>query len=166
MTGVQTCALPISIPDGATIVGSSLGGIVACEIARLRALKGLVLIGSAVSPHEISGLLAVLHPLARLTPIEFIQRVSAKVHGELAQMFSHSQAPFIRAACAAVFEWPGLDPSRIKPPRIHGRHDRVIPMPPEVDLSIDGGHLIAMTHAEECVAFLEAKLRVSSARPV
>jgi pimeloyl-ACP methyl ester carboxylesterase len=147
-----------AIPDGAVLVGSSLGGIVACEIARRRKLKTLVLIGSAVSPQEISGLLAVLHPLAQLTPIEFIQRATAKVHHELARMFSHSQADFIRAACAAVFEWPGLDEPRIKPLRIHGTHDRMIPLPAQVDLQIDGGHLIAMTHAEECVAFLEVVL--------
>ena len=37
-----------AIPDGAIVIGSSLGGIVACEIARKRDLKALVLIGSAV----------------------------------------------------------------------------------------------------------------------
>lgn len=31
---------------------------------------------------------------------------------------------------------------------------RVIPPPADVDLLLDAGHLIAMTHAAECAAFL------------
>jgi len=30
----------------------------------------------------------------------------------------------------------------------------VIPPPANVDLLLEGGHLLAMTHAAECVAFL------------
>lgn len=74
--------------------------------------------------------------------------------GELMQMFEASQADFIRAMCAAIFEWDGLNEDVITPLRIHGRSDRVIPLPKEVDLVLDGGHLIAMTHSEECVRFL------------
>jgi hypothetical protein len=39
--------------------------------------------------------------------------------------------------------------------RIHGRNDLVILPPKRADLLLNGGHLIAMTHAKECVAFLE-----------
>jgi pimeloyl-ACP methyl ester carboxylesterase len=145
------------IPDGAIVIGSSLGGIVACEIARKRELRALVLIGSAVCLGEISGLLALLHPLARLAPIQFVQAAVGKIPSELTEMFSCSQAPFVRAACLAIFDWPGLDESRITPVRIHGKRDRVIPLPARVDLSLDGGHLIAMTHPSECVDFLKVR---------
>jgi len=146
------------ISDGDIVVGSSLGGIVGCEIARVVSLKTLVLIGSAKSKTEISGLLALLHPLARLAPIEFIQISAGRFPSELTQMFNQSQASFIRAMCAAIFDWSGLDESRIKPLRIHGRHDHVIPLPAQVDLALDGGHLIAMTHADECVQFIKSWL--------
>lgn len=142
------------ISDGDVIIGSSLGGIVGCEIARTVSLKALVLIGSAKNKGEISRLLTLLHPLAPLAPVEFVQRSAGKYPNEITQMFCRSEATFIRAMCAAIFDWPGLDESRIKPIRIHGRHDRVIPCPEHVDLLLDGRHLLAVTHAEQCVQFI------------
>jgi len=144
------------ITDGAMVIGSSLGGIVACEIARLRQLRQLVLVGGAARKEEISPLLRLLHPLAPLAPIEFIQRAASKIPGEVTGMFNQAQASFIRAMSLAIFEWEGLDDARAKPLRIHGRHDHVIPLPPAVDLVLDGGHLIDMTHPEPCVAFILA----------
>ena|ERR1035437_5094098 len=146
------------ISDGDVVVGSSLGGIVGCEIARTVSLKALVLIGSAKNKAEISGLLTLLHPLARLAPIEFIQISAGKFPNELTRMFNQSQASFIRSMCAAIFDWSGLDESQIKPLRIHGKHDHIIPLPTQVDLALDGGHLIAMTHADECVRFIKSAL--------
>jgi len=144
------------ISEGDVVVGSSLGGIVGCEIAHAVSLKALVLIGGAKNKAEISGLLTLLHPLARLAPIEFIQISAGKFPGELTQMFNQSQASFIRAMCAAIFDWSGLDESRIRPLRIHGKQDHVIPTPAQVDLALDGGHLIAMTQADECARFLKS----------
>jgi pimeloyl-ACP methyl ester carboxylesterase len=142
------------VADGDVVIGSSLGGIVACEIAKLRKLSSLVLVGSATRKEEVSALLRVFSPLIGLAPLEFIQRAAGKMPGELMQMFEASQADFIRAMCAAIFEWDGLGEDVITPLRVHGRSDRVIPLPSEVDLVLEGGHLIAMTHAEECVRFL------------
>ena len=145
------------INDGDTIIGSSLGGIVGCEIANRLRLHSLVLIGSAQSPSEISTLLALLHPLAALAPLDFIRLSAGKLPDELCEMFVDSQAGFIRAMCRAIFEWPGLDPLRIRPLCLHGRNDHVIPPPADADLLLDAGHLLAMTHAEECVAFLHTR---------
>ncbi|MCP5521736.1 MAG: hypothetical protein H7A46_09325 [Verrucomicrobiales bacterium] len=146
------------IPDGAVVIGSSLGGMVACEIARLRKLRGLVLLGSAEQPGEVSRLLRVLHPLADYTPFEFLQAASGKLPHDLTQMFARSEAPFIRAMCRAIFRWPGFSAPGPVPLRIHGRHDHIIPPPDDPDLLLDGGHLIAMTHARECVGFLQGWL--------
>lgn len=150
------------IPDGATVVGSSLGGIVACEIARKRRLESLVLIGSPTAISEISGLLQLMRPCIPLAPVGFIQAAAGKIPGELTEMFSRGDPAFIRASCRAIFEWDGLDETIIAPVRIHGKYDRVVPLPRRVDLEIDGGHLIAMTHPEECVSFLEAGLAKES----
>ena len=144
------------IRDGDVIIGSSLGGIVGCEIANQMRLRALVLIGSAQSPDEISKLLAVLHPLAAVAPLELIRTATAKLPGELCEMFASSEARFVRAMCRTVFTWAGLRSERIRPCRLHGRHDRVIPAPAVADLLLDGGHLVAMTHASECVSFLRS----------
>ena len=61
-------------------------------------------------------------------------------------------------AGSAVLQWEGLPPTSTKIFRIHGRRDLVIPTPPIVDMLLDGGHLISMTHAAECTAFIRAKL--------
>lgn len=143
------------ITDGSIVVGTSLGGMVACEIARLRRLHRLVLIGSAVHPNEINPLLAALRPLAKLTPVDWMQWSAASMPGELARMFGRSNPDFIRAAIQAVFQWQGLGPSLPSPVRIHGKSDRVIYAPRAPDLLLDGGHLIAMTHAQECCDFIQ-----------
>jgi pimeloyl-ACP methyl ester carboxylesterase len=144
------------IADGSVLIGSSLGGIVACEIARIRDLRSLILVGSAVGKGEISLILRAIHPLANVAPMELIQAVAGKLPNEITEMFSRSQAPFIRAMCEAIFQWRGLDEGVITPLRIHGRFDRVIPLPRTVDLILDGGHLVGMSHPKECVAFILA----------
>ena len=144
------------INDGDDLIGASLGGMVACEITKIRKIPHLYLIGSAVQKEEISSLLTVLHPLAQFVPIDWLRISAGKVPTELAQMFSNAEPPFIRAMCAAIFKWEGLAPSATKVFRIHGRHDLVIHSPPTADLLIDGGHLISMTHAVECMGFIMA----------
>jgi pimeloyl-ACP methyl ester carboxylesterase len=150
------------ISNGDVVIGSSLGGIVGCEIANRLSLKALVLIGSAKNKEEISSLLALLHPLSHLAPLEFIQMVAGKYPSELTQMFKQSQASFIRAMCTAIFDWPGLKENRTKPLRIHGTHDHVISKPAHIDLALDGSHLLAMTHPDECVEFIKTTFRFAS----
>ena len=127
------------IDDDEVVIGSSLGGIVACDIARIRKLNALILIGSAVNKDEISSLLAVMHPIADFAPLKFIQATAGKVPGELTEMFRDAPPEFIRAMCRAIFMWPGLQTTSAKLVRIHGKHDRMIPLPVKVDLVLDGG---------------------------
>lgn len=136
------------ISSGSRVIGSSLGGIVACEIANQIELGELVLIGSAVSQDEVSGLLKLLHPLVDITPLRWIQFSSGKIPDELSVMFSDADPEFIRSMCKAIFKWDGLI-SSVPLIRIHGENDLVIPPSEGVDRLIDGGHLIAMTHARE-----------------
>jgi pimeloyl-ACP methyl ester carboxylesterase len=145
-----------SICDGAVLVGSSLGGIVACEIAKIRRSKHLFLVGSAKNREEINGLLRLLHPIVDLAPLPFIQRVSGKLPSEVLAMFSTSSPRFVRNMCRAIFQWDGLRDEITPVSRIHGRHDLVIPPPDDVDELIEGGHLIAMTHPAECARFVVA----------
>ena len=63
---------------------------------------------------------------------------------------------FMHAMSQAIFEWKGLESTGTVVCRIHGRHDMVIPLPDKVDAAMDGGHLITMTHAKECVDFIRS----------
>lgn len=133
-----------------SVLGSSLGGMVACEISNIIDLDKVVLLGSAKDNSEISDFLQILSPIIDYTPIEFIQRLSGKLSSDLTEMFSVSNAQFIRNMCKAIFTWKGfLDRCRLF--RIHGVKDLVIPCPYDVDVKLDGGHLIAITHDTECI---------------
>ena len=148
---------------GAWLIGSSLGGMVACELASLVYARGLILVGSAISSVEINLLLSKLAPLAQITPISMLQAAAGKLPNELMQMFRNADPRFVRAMCQAIATWHG---ARILPKaflRIHGSRDLVIPPPNLPHVAIAGGHLIAMTHAHECVAavreFVTTQLR-------
>jgi len=150
------------IRDGDTLVGSSLGGMVACEITKIRKIPCLYLVGSATRKEEISALLAKIHPLARFAPIDWLRFSAGKIPAEIVQMFAGIEASFVRAMCSAVFEWDGLGVSSTKVYRIHGKHDLVIPSPASVDLLLNGGHLISISHARHCVEFIKAKLQADA----
>jgi len=138
------------IRPGDTIIGTSLGGIVACEIANQMKLERLILIGSAKNKSEINGILKALHPLLKLTPLTFLKMSASKIPGDLTQMFSQTDPKFLREMTKAVFNWQGLRED-VPTTRIHGKKDLVIPPPEKVDSLLDGGHLIVMTHAKECI---------------
>jgi hypothetical protein len=148
-----------SIRDGDVLVGTSLGGMVACEITKVRKIPVLYLVASAVTKHEVNSLIASMRPLIRVTPIEWIKFSAGTVPLERAQMFLSVEASFIRSMCAAVFEWEGLGVTTTRVFRIHGKRDYMIPPPKKVDLLLDGGHLLTMTHADECAGFIRANLR-------
>ena len=142
------------IRDGDTLVGSSLGGMVACEITKIRKIPALYLIGSATQKEEVNPLLAKIHPLAQAAPINWLRLSAEKIPTEFSQMFSGIEASFVRAMCAAVFAWDGLGVSETKVYRVHGKFDLMIPPVAKVDLLLGGGHLISITHARECVEFI------------
>jgi len=152
---IEACA----IADGDVLVGSSLGGIVAGEITKLRKIPQLFLVGSATKPDEVNPLLAKLPSLIGILPMEWLRITAGKVPGEFAAMFTQADPVFIRHMCQAIFQWEGLGQTETQVFRIHGRKDRVITAPQDADLLLGGGHLIAMTHAGECVSFVRKNLR-------
>ena len=155
----RTVVESFAIEDGDIVIGTSLGGMVACEVAKIRKLRRLILIGSAVDKSEVSRLLAFLHPLAGIAPLEWLAFSAGKIPGELPQMFAGVNPGFIRAMCAAIFRWDGLGNATVTCLRIHGSHDHIIPPPDSVDLLLDAGHLIGVTHAAECREFVSSALR-------
>ncbi|PCJ62226.1 MAG: hypothetical protein COA79_03970 [Planctomycetota bacterium] len=138
------------------IIGSSLGGIIAIEIAHQIKCNQVILIGSAINKSEINSLLLSLAPLSEITPLKFIQFIVGKSGGGLGQMFASVEADFIRSTCIELNQWnsPYCEEMNVK--RIHGSRDHVIQCPDTADLIIEGGHLIAMTHSKACVDFIES----------
>jgi pimeloyl-ACP methyl ester carboxylesterase len=145
------------IRDGDTLIGASLGGMVACEITKIRNIPALYLVGSATRKEEVSALLATLHPLAQIAPLDWLRYLSGKIPLEAAQMFSNAEPSFIRAMCAAIFQWQGLAETATTVFRLHGARDHIILPPPHADLLLDTGHLISITRAAECVAFIKER---------
>ena len=150
----DTC--PIRRAD--VLVGTSLGGMVALEIALLVDVQRVVLISSAVSPQEVRALLRLLAPLAEIPPIRFAQVIAGNVSTEEAKMFRNSDPRFLRAMCKAVADWRGASIPRHKIHRIHGDRDLVIRCPDDAIVIPGAGHLAAITHAEQCVDLLRELL--------
>jgi pimeloyl-ACP methyl ester carboxylesterase len=154
-----------AIRDGDSLIGASLGGMVACEITKIRKIETLYLIGSAINKQEVNSLLIALSSLAEITPVEWLKFSAGKIPSDLMQMFAEADAAFVRTMCRAIATWDGLPAPNTRLYRIHGRYDFVIPLPHAVDLVLNGGHLITMTHAQECVAFIrtyEARQHVTA----
>lgn len=143
-----------NISQSDSVAGSSLGGMVALEIAEKLELNQVYLFGSAVAKTEVNQLLRSLSPLTDITPIKLLQVIAGKYHNEVMNMFSTSEADFIKAMCHAVAEWKGFngDMSIIK--RIHGKKDKVIACPDNCTTIKDGGHLIAIAHPRDCIKIL------------
>jgi pimeloyl-ACP methyl ester carboxylesterase len=157
----ETICATGSITDGDSLIGASLGGMVACEITKIRKIKTLYLVGSATHKEEINSILEILHSLAPIAPIDWLCFSAGKIPHELSRMFADADPSFIRAMCTAIFQWEGLPDSGTQVRRIHGKYDLVIPPPKKTDLILKGGHLISITHATECVEYIRSQPAVS-----
>ena len=136
--------------------GSSLGGMVALEIAQLLNPKSIVLLGSAANRKEVQPMLSLLSPLANAAPVKIIQALVGKHRSLVSTMFADSDPEFIRAMCAYLPSWDGYHGPIDNVFRLHGRRDHVIPCPAAgCEIVEEAGHLLAITHAAETAAFLK-----------
>lgn len=151
---LQKCGIG---PDD-TVAGSSMGGMVALEIAAKLGNKRVFLFGSAVSNRELNPLLHRMASLVKKAPIPSAQRMAAHLNNPLMKMFSQADAEFMRAMCFAVAQWRGFtgDPQVIR--RIHGARDKILSCHGQSKIIPDAGHLIAVTHAAECIALMHDDL--------
>lgn len=153
------------------LVGVSMGGMVAQELAVLTGPEKVVLISSWTGPQEWP-LFVRLN--ARLRPLWTINRFSLwatwpfkrmlgrrdrAIDRLLYDMAVEQTAAKIRRGVGAILAWPG---SRWTGPltRIHGDRDLVIPLRFQVDHRITGGtHIMVVTRAAEVSAALRAVLK-------
>ncbi|OVE81629.1 hypothetical protein BVY03_03235 [bacterium K02(2017)] len=154
------------IKSSDTIAGSSMGGMVALEIAAILKINKVILIGSAINSNEINSFLLSLAPLTKITPVKFIQALAGKSSNDVSQQFANTDPQFIKEMCQAIKNWQGVDFVPNELIRIHGEKDHIIACP-ENCFKINGaGHLVAMSHADECCDFLRKNNLVSQSKKI
>lgn len=140
------------IGPGDRLVGISLGGMVACEIANRVRVSSLVLIASTTHPRGVSPFLRLIHPLMRVVPLRPLQALLRFSPSLVHRMFAESDPKFLRSMVRAIFRWEGLSPgAALEPIRLHGRRDRVIPCPSGRVRVFEGGHMFMVRAAGGCV---------------
>lgn len=158
------CIDRFAITADDVVGGSSLGGMVATEIARRVAPRALVLIGSTRRGRAVAQLR--LARLARpLATAELASLIGLK--GDLSAlcgMYAQVRPAFIRQALDAVAHWPGLVTAPCPVRAIHGRLDPIIPcrsVAPDETITL-GGHFIALSHPRRVRAFLQRVLTTAA----
>ncbi len=137
------------------MIGSSLGGMVGLEIANIVGIKKVYLVGSAIDTCEISFISKSLMPFASKTIVKISQLVSSISKDIIQQMYSKSNPDFIVSMSKAILNWQGFKGDSKSVERIHGKKDHFITCPVDCEIIAKGGHLIAVSHARECVDFIE-----------
>ena len=161
------------LPPGAILVGSSFGGMLVCELAKFIPVHSL----ASTTAREDFTSTAKMKRLTRVLPLRLVQMLLrwskpvletfwgrsptpvARAVLDSIQMFGSCQTGFYRNMFQAISTWEGFADPNTKLIRIHGRHDKLILPPPDADLCLEGGHLIVMTHARECVNFIQSWLK-------
>lgn len=144
-----------NIRAGDAVGGSSMGGMVALEIAKQVPVSAVLLIGSAREPGEIQPFLRLLAPYAGLAPLPLAQLLAGKSGGEAGRMFEAVPAGFIRRSCEALAQWQGVGELSCPVHRLHGECDWVIPCPKSGATVVKGaGHLVGMSEAQVCAAWV------------
>ena len=142
------------LEPGTPVGGTSLGGMVALELAARLDSPYAVLLSSARSGSEVRPHLRLLAPLARLVPDVVFRRGATFIAGEAGR---EADPRFLRAMCPAVVAWPG---SSYAGPvlRVHGARDEVIRVPEPVTPVPGARHIGVLTHPREFLEGLRAEL--------
>ncbi|MBC8208155.1 MAG: hypothetical protein H8E79_03170 [Desulfobulbaceae bacterium] len=148
------------IQAGDIVGGSSLGGMVAAEIARTIPLSKIILIGSTLDRTHVNPTLRRLHPLSSIISIKALQVLAAAgaplCRSRVLTMFGRAEDTFILSMCQAICSWPGNPQPSCPVAHIHGNRDRVILPPTDgAEIIAAGHHLIALSHARQVAAFLK-----------
>jgi pimeloyl-ACP methyl ester carboxylesterase len=134
------------------IIGSSMGGMVGLELARLLKVSDVCLVGSATSHREINPSLRRLAPLARVAPFTAAAAFASGIPLLPPQMFAQQNPEFIRTMIKRIVTWSFSGRANIF--RIHGRHDPIIPYQ-RADRVVNGTHLISVRNAAACVEAIQ-----------
>lgn len=144
------------IEAGDSLIGVSLGGMLACEIARLIPIAQVTLVSSCTDSQQLQPALRYLRHLSHLIPWSIIQRLPFPsfllnpFRRRALEMFRRADARFIRWACprAAVWKGPLKHPDLIQ---IHGDQDPVFPSSRQTITHVipGGDHLMILSHRRQ-----------------
>jgi pimeloyl-ACP methyl ester carboxylesterase len=152
------------IRAGDSLIGVSLGGMLAFEIARHLPIRKLTLISSCTDSRQIQPCIRRLRPLSRLIPWRLVQRapfpswILSESRRRGLAMFRVADTEFLPWACihAAVWRCPADHPDVMQ---IHGDRDPVFPISRQVvHHTVHGGdHLMVLSHWREIRPLLIAR---------
>ena len=137
------------------IGGTSLGGMVALEMAKQLGQRRVLLLSSALSPREVNPLLRLLSPLTPIAPLGLAKSILGRSRRASAAMLQRADTRFLRAMCRAVIRWDGYAGPTDGLVRIHGNRDWMIRCPASAHHIDNAGHLAVLTHPEESVRLVE-----------
>lgn len=159
----------LNIQPGAILGGYDFGSIVALEMARRPWIRdmigGVVLVGGVRSRRDVPGALKLKARMAGFVNDEKLRKkvvkhaskfcgneaLSRKMRSRLVEMAERCDLEFLRWAMNECAAWRASNPvgelGDVPVLQIHGRQDRVIAPPGGSTVLVEGGHLIAMTHA-------------------
>jgi pimeloyl-ACP methyl ester carboxylesterase len=120
------------IAPGDTLIGMSLGGMIAAEISKHLPIRKLILVSSGTQSHHIHPALRAISPIARFLPFKHLQSLAyptslfGPIRVHMLEMFRNSDPRFIAWACLQARTWTGLKhhPDLFQ---IHGTRDPVFP---------------------------------------
>ena len=164
-------AKKINVDEPFSLVGLSMGGMIAAEIARNHPPAQLVIISSVPSSEQLPVYFkwAAMVNLHKLVPVtlgksaSIMKRLFTAETKEdkkvLKQIIRESDKKFIRWSVNAILNWKTIElpPSYI---HIHGSRDEVLPLrytQPTHTIN-KGGHLMIMNRAEEINRILQEVL--------
>lgn len=152
------------------LVGVSMGGMVAQELAALTHPQKVILISSWTGPKEWPPFVRISARLGLSTFIRdwtmrlawplkrVIDRRAADIDALLWNMAKQQGAGQIRRGTQAILRWEG-SPWKGTLVRIHGDKDIVTPLRFPVDHTVKGGqHVMVLTRAEEVTMLLRSAL--------
>jgi len=152
------------------IGGASFGSLVAADVARRRPLRGLVLIGGALSAKSFARPLRWIGRIGHMVPVHRLHRLLATpaalrfAFGPLPEpdirllydmMISTPEALLREGTRLAIGYRPAI-PVLCPVHAIHGANDRLMRPPPVTDCRVvpGAGHALALTHRNEVSEFL------------
>ena len=155
--------------------GSSFGGAVALEMARVLRPRAVFLIASCRAPAGVPWALRRRGRLAGLAPrpvLRALHRLTSsstfpfgdltpEQHAMMVAMMRGADPLFLQWGGGALMRWGGAGELPIPVYQIHGDADRILPCRragADVVVVPGGGHLVNVTHADAVNAFIAARL--------
>jgi len=140
------------------LLGVSFGGLIAIELSKLTKPQKVVLISSVETNDQLSkfylsvGKLGILNliPNSMIKPPKILLRFlfGAQDKKLLSEIIADTKPSFIRWALNTIIGW-SHSLNSIKPIRIHGTNDKLIPLKGEAIQIKNGGHFMIVDRAKE-----------------